>query len=178
MKSTIAVTSIIFTLGFISLPLVWGDNDFDWKKKGEYKSSVTKSPAYIEECGGCHMAYPANLLPGRSWKKMMSDLENHFGDNAELDEETQQIISHYLINNSADTHKGKLTRSIKTADTPLRISELSYFKHEHDEIPQRMVKDNPDVKSFSQCNTCHAKAEQGSFDEDNVRIPGYGKWDD
>lgn len=181
MKSTIAITSIIFTLGLVSIPLVWGDNDYEWNEKGEYKfksSVATMNPVYQEECGSCHMAYPSGLLPSRSWKKMMSDLENHFADNAELDTETHQIISQFLAKNSSDKHTGKLTRSIKPSQTPLRISELAYFKHEHNEIPQHMVNTNPEVKSFSQCNVCHAKAEQGSFNEHNVRIPGYGKWDD
>lgn len=182
MKSTIAITSIIFTIGLVTIPLVWGDGDYEWGERNEYtyKSSAkaVANPVYKEECGSCHMAYPARLLPARSWQKMMSDLEDHFGDNAELDSETHQAISQYLTENSSDKRSSKLTRKIKASDTPLRISELSYFIHEHDEIPQKMVKGNPEVNSFSQCNACHTKAEQGSFNEHNVRIPGYGKWDD
>ena len=193
MKNTISITSIIFTLGLLLiLPTVWGDaawgdNDYSWDKIKEYKNksgkvATTINPLYKEECGSCHMAYPAELLPTRSWKKMMSDLENHFGDNAELDKKTQLSIQTFLINNSAEKsdyrHSRKFNRSIKQTDTPLRISDVAYFKHEHDEIPQRMVTGNPKVNSFSQCNACHSKAEQGSFNEDDVRIPGYGKWDD
>lgn len=193
MKNTISITSIIFTLGLLLiLPVVWGDvawgdSDYSWDGMKEYKKKSSRiadtvTPLYKEECGSCHMTYPAGLLPERSWKKMMSDLENHFGDNAELDNESQQIIQTFLIENSADKsdyrRSHKFNRSIKKADTPLRISDIPYFKHEHDEIPQRMVTGNPKVNSFSQCNTCHAKAEQGSFNEDDVRIPGYGRWDD
>jgi hypothetical protein len=128
------------------------------------------------------MAYPAGLLPTQSWKKIMSELEQHFGDNAELDQETHQAISDYLLANSANQSdyrfSRKLFKSINQHDAPIRISDIPYFKHEHDEIPQRMVSGNPEVKSFSQCNACHAKAEQGSFNEHDIRIPGYGQWDD
>lgn len=187
MKSTIAITSIIFTLGLLTLPMVKGDNDYSWDGIKEYKKKSSQvatiiDPLYKEECGSCHMAYPAGLLPERSWKKMMSDLENHFGDNAELDKETQQRIQTFLVKNSADRsdyrRSSKFSRSIKQSVTPLRISDIPYFKHEHDEIPQRLVTGNPEVNSFSQCNACHTKAEQGLFNEHDVRIPGFGRWDD
>ena len=60
----------------------------------------------------------------------------------------------------------------------MRITETSYFKKEHDEIPPKMVKDNPEVGSFSRCDACHTRAADASFDEDEVRIPGYGRWED
>ena len=48
----------------------------------------------------------------------------------------------------------------------------------HDEIPPRMVKDNPEVGSFSQCNSCHRGAAEGVYNEHQVSIPGYGRWED
>ncbi|WP_090728714.1 hypothetical protein [Neptunomonas qingdaonensis] len=48
----------------------------------------------------------------------------------------------------------------------------------HDEIPDRLVKGNPDVGSFSHCNVCHEGATKGDFDEDRVDISGYGCWGD
>ena len=187
MKNTLALSSVIFTVGILILPAVWGDDDFSWGELEEHRQkssgvATVSNPLYKEECGSCHMAYPPGLLPARSWTKIMSGLEDHFGDNAELDNETIASISQYLQSTSADKsdyrRSVKFNRSIKASDIPLRISDVSYFKHEHDEIPSRMVKGNPEVKSFSQCNTCHAKAEQGMFNEHDVRIPGYGEWDD
>lgn len=128
------------------------------------------------------MAYPPGLLPARSWTKLMSELDNHFGDNAEIDAEAYKSISEFLLTNSADKsdyrRSLKFNSSIKSDDAPVRISDTPYFRHEHDEIPDRLVSANPEVKSFSQCNACHAKAEQGSFNEHDIRIPGYGSWDD
>jgi hypothetical protein len=41
-----------------------------------------------------------------------------------------------------------------------------------------LVEDNPQVGSFSNCTACHERAEAGSYDEDEVRIAGYGHWED
>jgi Dihaem cytochrome c len=187
MKGTLAITAVIFTVGFATLPVVWGDDNFNWREIEEYKrrtndvSSVT-NPVYKEECGSCHMAYPPGLLPARSWNKVMINLENHFGDNAEVDATTYRTLTRFLLTNGADKsdyrRSEKINRSIHFNDLPVRISETPYFKHEHDEIPARLVSSNSQVNSFSQCDACHAKAEQGSFNEHDVRIPGYGRWDD
>ena len=61
---------------------------------------------------------------------------------------------------------------------PPRITETLYFRRKHDAVPPRLVRDNPGVQSFSRCETCHSGADQGRFNEDNVRIPGVGRWDD
>lgn len=187
MKSKIAISAVIFTIGVVTLPVVWGDSDFSWGEIDEYKHRSTDvaaivDPVYKEECGGCHMAYPPGLLPARSWTKIMSELDNHFADNAEVDAATYQSITEFLLSNSADKssyrRSEKFNNSIKSDAVPLRISDTPYFIRKHDEIPGRLVTGNPKVKSFSQCNACHAKAEQGSFNEHDIRIPGYGKWDD
>jgi len=187
MKYTLTISAVIFTIGFVSLPVVWSDDDHRWRDMEEYKHRSTgvaavTNTAYREECGSCHMAYSPGLLPARSWMKIMSGLEDHFGDNAELDADTQGSITDLLLANSADRsdyrRARKFNRAIQINDAPLRISETPYFIHEHDEISERMVTGNSEVKSFSHCDACHTRAEQGSFNEHDIRIPGYGRWDD
>lgn len=162
----------------------------EWGEREEYRSasdgrrgSSTPDPLYVEECSACHLAYPAQLLPERSWSAVMSGLDNHFGESAELPENTAKQITDYLRANAADVNPGKRSekflRSIPRSNTPLRITETGYFKRKHDEVPKRMVSGNPEVGSFSQCQACHGQAAQrGIFDEDTVDIPGYGRWDD
>lgn len=41
-----------------------------------------------------------------------------------------------------------------------------------------MITANQEIKSFSRCEACHGRADQAIFDEDEVRIPGHGRWDD
>jgi len=138
---------------------------------GERSTRAASDPLYLDECGSCHLAYPPGLLPARSWRALMAGLDDHFGDNAELDEISRRQISTYLEENAS---RG----SRDAGDTRLRITETRHFRHEHDEIPTRLVADNAEVGSFSRCDACHADADRGHFDEDTVRIPGHGRWDD
>lgn len=170
---------LVFSLYGMSQTMASGGHDDDDDDYFRTSSKIEQSPHYLEECGSCHMAYPAQLLPPQSWQKMMSQLEDHFGENAELDTESRQAIESYLVEASKSKNGSyrKLLRNLGTR-APLRITELPYFMHEHDEIPSRLITSNDKVGSLSQCNACHKRAEQGDFDEDNIFIPGFGRWDD
>lgn len=153
---------------------------------GHHDITPVDNSTYQEECGSCHFAYQAGLLPERSWNTLLKQLDNHFGDNAELDNDALTQVKSYLRDNSADKSKNRLSRKLARSakkleakgKTSLRISELPYFRHEHDEIPKRLVTGNKEVGSFSHCNKCHRNAEKGDFDDDNINIPGHGPWDD
>ncbi len=137
---------------------------------------------YQEECGACHFAYQPGLLPARSWEALMGGLADHFGENAELGPELQGQLTRYLKTNAADVvdygRSPGIARSVSPGKMPLRISETRYFLGKHDEIPARFVKTNSDVRSFSNCNACHTRADEGVYNEHEVRIPGVGRWED
>jgi hypothetical protein len=141
-----------------------------------------KNAVYQEECGSCHFAYPPGLLPARSWQAIMTGLDDHFGDNAELSPDRRQAIARYLSDNSADQAGGRrsrqLLRGLPDNVTPLRITELPHFRREHREVPARVLRNNPQLSSMSQCPACHGDAKQGYFSERRIAIPGYGGWDD
>jgi hypothetical protein len=178
------------TLSLIALSgIVLSDDDDDEESgySGRWaKSRLDVAPVdnafYKEECGACHFPYQPGLLPARSWQKLMSGLDNHFGENAELDAADAQKLSVYLIANAADKSSYKrskgITRSLSKREVPLRISETRYFKRKHHELPSRMVKGNDKVRSFSNCDLCHTRAAQGSYNEHQVKIPGFRNWDD
>jgi len=155
---------------------------FSFSRQKEVKPVTDK--VYQEECGSCHFAYPPGLLPARSWEKLLDEkaLADHFGENAELDKETLKTIHDYTMENAADKSYYKRSRKIAVAtengDAPLRITDVRYIKRKHHEIPEKMIKDNKDVKSLSYCDACHTKADKGIFDEDTVRIPNYPDWKD
>jgi cytochrome c553 len=139
---------------------------------------------YMDECGSCHFAYQPGLLPAKSWEKLLTPeaLSKHFGENAELDKDTLTIIYNYAVANAADKSYHKRSRKIAQAtadgEATIRITELRYIKRKHHEIPQKMINDNKDVKSLSNCDACHTQAAKGVFDADTVRIPNYPDWDD
>lgn len=140
------------------------------------------SASYQAECGECHLTYPPSLLPAASWRAMMGNLEDHFGDNAELDVATAKQITLYLEQYAAgkgrDEHSERSWHATRGRTPPLRITETDYFRGQHHEIPTKMVKGNPEVGSFSRCEACHKGADTGDFDEYGVQIPGYDRWDD
>ena len=126
------------------------------------------------ECSSCHMLYPPELLPERSWVKMMGELKNHFGENAELDAQTQKEVTEYLKQNSADKVYSKrgsrILSGIKSTEAPQRISQTTYFIQKHDELSPSIYKRKA-IGSAANCIACHSGAEKGDFSEDNVRIP-------
>lgn len=148
--------------------------------QGSYSA---QAQTYQEECSACHIAYPAQLLPARSWRAVLGQLDDHFGENAELMPDTQAAIESFLVANAADmsgTRLGKKAlRGLSSSQTPLRITKLPFYTRQHHEVPDKYVTGNPEVGSFSQCQACHgAASERGIFDEDTVKIPGVRRWDD
>jgi len=137
---------------------------------------------YNESCGECHYAYQAGLLPKRSWAKMMlpDELEDHFGENAELDEEDRVEILALLLANASDTsfykRSTKINRSLADDKVELRITEVPYIKRKHKDLKDKHVKFNPKVKSLINCNACHRSIDKGIFDDDTILIPNFGYW--
>ena len=189
-KTWVLVNVVGIALGLIAVSgLVLSDDDDHERSGGKSlwsKSRLDVAPVdnafYKEECGSCHFPYQPGLLPARSWQKMMTELDNHFGENAELDTTDAQNLTAYLTENAADTSNYKrslgIVRSLKKTDVPLRISDTRYFKRKHHELPTRMVKGNPKVRSFSNCELCHTRAAQGSYNEHQVKVPGFPGWED
>jgi hypothetical protein len=133
---------------------------------------------HIEECGSCHMAYPPELLPKDSWQKIMLGLEDHFGENAELDAETFAHIGQYLeLNGLQNDHPSIETVSSWYAslpeNAPLRITELPGFLKHHED-PIRRLGEGSEVEGFlSPCEDCHKEAASGIFDKERI-FRGYG----
>ncbi len=138
--------------------------------KGEDSSSIVPaSPLqkYQQECASCHMAYSPGLLPAASWQNLMANLDKHFGTDASLAPADTSQIGSWLAANSG-TYK-------RVSGTPPqdRISQSDWFlrKHRAGEVPAN-VWTRASVRSASNCIACHAGAEQGNFNEHQVRIPG------
>jgi len=121
----------------------------------------------LQECGSCHLAFPPSMLPAASWKRMMGDLQHHFGDDASLDAATTAAITRYLTLNAGDApgHGSKLLRGLKAGEAPLRITELPKWVREHREVPKTDWT-RKDVSSKANCAACHIDAAKGYFEDD------------
>ena len=184
----IKMKTLILLAGLLCLPYAAQAEEqySDWllsiSRQKEF--NPVKNDTYQEECGSCHFAYPPGLLPSQSWKKLLDAkaLENHFGENAELDADTLKEIRDFALENAADKSYYKRARKIAKAtengEAPLRITEIRYIKRKHHDIPEKMIKGNKDVKSLSYCDRCHTEAKNAVFDAETVRIPNYPDWQD
>ncbi|HED12418.1 MAG TPA: hypothetical protein ENI62_01960, partial [Gammaproteobacteria bacterium] len=138
-----------------------------WLGQSNVAVASQGSKAYQTECSACHIAYPTKGLSTKSWKAIMGNLSDHFGDNAELSTETTKLISQYLQNHAS----GRRWFSSATSKSN-RITDTKWFHRAHNEVPSRWVTGNPKVKTFARCGACHLQAKRGNFNEDSVRIPG------
>jgi hypothetical protein len=131
---------------------------------GGRTSRVPLLPKYQEECAACHVAYPPGMLPQASWQRIMNNLPRHYGTDASLDAATVRELSSWLDAN-AGTYK-------RVAEAPPqdRITRSAWFIRKHDEVSESVWK-RPSVKSASNCIACHTQANQGVFNEHDVRIP-------
>ncbi|WP_414691198.1 diheme cytochrome c [Noviherbaspirillum sp.] len=125
---------------------------------------VPLSPQYKQECGSCHVPYPPGLLPAASWQRLMQNLPQHFGTDASLDPAATKQIAAWL---DANAGTGKRAREEPPQD---RITKSAWFVRKHDEVPAADWK-RPAIKSAANCAACHPQADQGAFNEHDVRIP-------
>lgn len=123
-------------------------------------------PQYKQECGSCHMVYPAGLLPVAAWQQIMAKLGQHFGQDASLDATSAGVISQYLT-----SHGGTYKRAGEIPPQN-RITQSSWFLREHDRHVSASTWSRASVGGRGNCVACHSGAEQGNFSEHSVRIPG------
>lgn len=187
MKKISVVFILMLSVSLGNVSALHAEEGFaSWLFSVERKKGVepVADAMYNEECSACHFPYQPGWLPEGSWRKLISAsaLEDHFGENAELDEQTQQHIITFLAVNSADKshykRSKKIMASLKQDQAPTRITQVPYIIKKHDEIPEKLITKNEKVKSLSYCEKCHTKAEKGVFDDDSVFIPGHGSWSD
>ncbi|MEW8507724.1 MAG: diheme cytochrome c [Candidatus Thiodiazotropha sp.] len=181
---------LLFVILLVATGGALADRDDDWSErffprwfKQETKANnLQHSKRYQEECGSCHFPFQPGFLPADSWRGMMANLNDHFGENAELEDAERELLLDYLISNSADRINAEIPNkvmwSLRHSASPTRITETAFFRHEHDDISPRMMRQLKDKVSFSNCDGCHTGAIHGSYAEHEIDIPGVGRWED
>ena len=122
-------------------------------------------PAYREECGSCHLAYPPALLAAEDWRKLLGSLDRHFGSDATLDPKNAALLTAFL-----NSHAGQASRLGKQNGNPPRITQTGRFIRKHHEVPARFWRDAR-IKSAANCEACHRGAANGHFGEHDIAIP-------
>jgi mono/diheme cytochrome c family protein len=129
---------------------------------GEHGSRLPPNPAYLDECGGCHVAFPPALLPAESWQRLMANLPRHFGGDASLEPAQRDALAAWLQSNAS--------RRATAAPPEDRITRAPWFVREHREVAADVWR-RSSVKTASNCGACHGGAAAGNYDEHAVRVP-------
>lgn len=134
----------------------------DWYKTKSPSVSTVKFQQYNEICGSCHFPYQPGLLPAVSWKKIMSDVDNHYGNKLTLSPVEFNTMTRYLIDNSAgrvnDEISNNILQTLKHEPVVTRITKIPYIVNKHIQLDDEVKK-----KHFGQCDSCHQKAAQGKY---------------
>jgi len=148
------------------------DDDNDDNDRNDDLKPVTNE-TYKETCGECHFAYQPELLPSASWLKILTQLDDHFGEEIEADPDTIKTISEYLKTNGAENSSAKRPKKIMRSlgnQVPMRITEIPYIRRKHHELDPEVFK-RESIGALANCTACHINAEKGLYDDDDVKIP-------
>jgi hypothetical protein len=139
---------------------------FSAHAESQAASRVAPLPKYQQECSACHIAFPPGMLPATSWQRVMAGLNKHYGVDASLDAVSAREMGTWLMA-QAGTY-----RRVGEEPPQDRITQSAWFKRQHrdGEVPAGVWK-RASIKSPSNCGACHAGADKGNFNEDDVRIP-------
>ncbi len=133
---------------------------------------VVTSSLVADECGACHMAYPASLLPKQAWQHLMAGLDDHFGEDASLAPETTVAISQWLAANAAES-ADTLPAHVFSNPDPMALGQITAtpgWKALHHDIVAETFKRAP-IFSQGNCQACHKDAEGGRFSPLALSIP-------
>lgn len=127
------------------------------------------------DCGECHFAFHPTLLPERSWRLLFEQQHEHFGEDLDLDEDRLAGLLDFHTRYSAESELTEFSRKIlfyTPADqTPLRITKTHYWVKKHKNIDEEVWK-HKKVKIKGNCNACHLDADEGTYEDSNMRLPG------
>jgi hypothetical protein len=138
----------------------------------------SNNPTYEKECGACHFAYQAGWLPERSWRKIVANLKDHFGESIDLTPAARDAVLAHLSANAADhvdtMRSRELLAGIGPGDTPTSITKVLYVGGIHGGFLDPVFKGKPEVKTLAHCPACHPRAERGIFWDVYYRITDAG----
>lgn len=158
--AALLVAGAVLVAGLLAGPRAKADDD-------EYFPPI-RDEAAMKECSDCHMAFPPGMLPARSWRKLMTGLGDHFGENASLDPAMTEHVTKALVESAADARgrRSGAMRGLGQGDTPLRITETPWWIRAHRGEVRPGAFEDPRVGSKANCVACHRGAVEGVFEDD------------
>lgn len=122
------------------------------------------------ECSDCHNLYAPHLLPKESWIELMSNLDNHFDEDLELEDSLVKSIEKFILDNSSDNSSRessfKILNEIQDSKK-FTITKTEYWKETHKSISEEVFK-NDKIEKKSNCVACHKDFEYGILSDINI----------
>jgi len=131
----------------LALLLVLGAATYRTAAVSAARPRISADQLTADECGACHIPFSPRFLPKSSWKRIMANLENHFGGDASLDPETRDRIAAFYDRYGAER-----------GDNVLRITDTRWWQRAHRyEIPESVwVR----LDSPANCLACHGASRR------------------
>jgi cytochrome b len=133
---------------------------------------MKKNASWASECGDCHITYHPSLLPRSSWQQIMAGLNEHFGEDASLDDKTREEITTFLSTYASEVWDSEAANELRIVDTrkPLQITAAPYWIQRHGDIKPETFKRKA-IGSKGNCLACHKDAVHGRFADEKISIP-------
>lgn len=105
---------------------------------------------YVENCGSCHIALPPEILPSETWRRLLLEPQQHYGQQLKpLIGPTLLVMWEYLRTFSRP--------QAKKEQIPYRVSESRFFKALHPRVKF------PEKVSLGSCVSCHTGVAQSNY---------------
>jgi hypothetical protein len=104
---------------------------------------------YLENCAGCHVALPPEVMPSETWRQLLQDPQ-HYGVVLNLPVNPPRVIIWNYLRAFSRPHA-------KDEEVPYRLAKSRYFKALHPRVKL------PQTNLIGSCVTCHPGAGQYNF---------------
>jgi cytochrome b len=150
----------------------WTDDYAALRSQAASSANASMAAAWRGECGSCHLAYPPELLPRRSWLRMLETQQSHFGEDLGLSTKTRDALSAIVRAEGARPHwaGSMIQASVVEGDAPQRISETRFWRERHGHLDPRRFSVAP-VSGRHDCEACHADAASAIFSPRMIHLP-------
>jgi hypothetical protein len=105
---------------------------------------------YLENCASCHIAIPPEVLPSETWRRLLLEPQEHYGQKLEPMIGPSLIVMWDYLQTFSRPHQEK-------ESIPYRVAESRFFKALHPRVKF------PQPAKIGSCVTCHPGVPQFNY---------------
>lgn len=105
---------------------------------------------YLDNCSSCHIAIPPAILPTETWRKLLLELDQHYGQKLPtIIRPSLRLMWNYLQFASRPSQEGE--------KVPYRVDESRFFRALHPRV------EFSQAVSYRTCISCHPGVDQFNY---------------